>query len=460
MSHSPPPVHIAPRSPPSSPSLFTDRRSRRGVEPPRLNQVARQFIRACARPVPENLAGVTRRGIHLRRVSSTGTTIKYSPHPHFLSSFLHHAFSSSFHQPSPFTLFRTRDSFPIPSESSPLVAYRSTDDDIAPPARPSFVTCRRGRRRLASFPTVRFLTPRFSSARPNGSCASTWHGKRKTPTSCEFEHIVLDTNPSIARCLSRARTLDVSLYPWHGPRWRSLSRVGTTLVGIRIRVRALVFVISPHTAFLFDLQQCPLHTDFCADRIGRARFFFRLAHSVSIHAVPPPAPPFPRASASTPAIARASRLVFMAARTTLHLVPSTIFPLTYTNRLHRLPAYLSRHLSPAKASSAFPPFPVSRLTPHTVVIPLQSLPRHAPTNIRKDVSGCANAAGVAPVPFRSLASTMHHPPRLPLPPHSSRLRRLLDDVVLVLEKSIPNGDITSLAMNQRRCVLPRLATPA
>ncbi|KAJ7324015.1 hypothetical protein DFH08DRAFT_969019 [Mycena albidolilacea] len=62
--------------------------------------------------------------------------------------------------------------------------------------------------------------------------------------------------------------------------------------------------------------------------------------------------------------------------------------------------------------------------------------------------------------FRSLTATTHHPPRLPLHTHSSSLRRLLGDAMLVLGMAIPNGDITYLAMIQRRCVSPRLATPA
>ncbi|KAF7371585.1 hypothetical protein MVEN_00013900 [Mycena venus] len=138
----------------------------------------------------------------------------------------------------------------------------------------------RGRRRSTSFPTICFLTPRPSSAMRNGSCASTWHGKRKTPTACQFEHIALDTYPSIARRSSRGLVLLTCHFRQPAP---SLFRhtYGTLRAGaghpasvidicsfVCICIGAQTSVHRPglrhlpHAALFCDQQPCQLPTNF------------------------------------------------------------------------------------------------------------------------------------------------------------------------------------------------------
>ncbi|KAF8147355.1 hypothetical protein K438DRAFT_486182 [Mycena galopus ATCC 62051] len=228
------------------------------------------------------------------------------PPPYFPPSFSHHAFFSSFH-PSPFfaLLLSHRRWLLIVSQmmTSRLSPTRLRRLTMSP--RPHLRPCLHGDR--------------------NGSCASAWHGKRKLPTACEFEHTLILTLcatpilPSLAACpavlvfylpFPSARTLNVSLYPRHGSRRGRLSGFVTTLIAvcsfvcICVRVwtsarrpasspppRAPLRPAAVPAAYRLRMGRIPIRLAQCADRIGRARFSSGLAHSVSIHVAPLPAPP-------------------------------------------------------------------------------------------------------------------------------------------------------------------------
>ncbi|KAF8215491.1 hypothetical protein K438DRAFT_777008 [Mycena galopus ATCC 62051] len=147
----------------------------------------------------------------------------------------------------------------------------------------------------------------------------------QAPTVCEFEHTLNLTLcatpilPSLAACpavlvfylpFPSARTLDVSLYPRHGSRRRRLSGFVTTLIAvcsfvcICVRVwtsacrpasspppRAPLRSTAVPAAYRLRMGRIPIRLAQCADRVGRAGFSSGLAHSVSTHTAPPPAPP-------------------------------------------------------------------------------------------------------------------------------------------------------------------------